>query len=517
MTDVSQATNNKNKFSLIKYIFGFSFFISSFALIYWHEENINNNISVYAERSTNAELVSSDKSDDTDASSITDLTDNNAIPLNFLSGKLSSSTPIGLDVLLDGQYVAIKRITEMYSWKIGDTPSSYTYEWTETPNTNITDVDHINPQKSLINKTLISHSLNIKGIRISQRSLKLDNKKMWTTIKTDSDKYMTGTADNFPNDGTYFYQNDKDNPSVGDIRIKYQIIPTSKTITIFGAMDNDTLIKHTSEFGRQLFTFFEGDKKAAVKSLSSDNFIYIFWGIRLLSVVIMVLGIKMMIPSIASSIKSYSLFEGQEIVSPKLSAFLTTILIAVAAITSATLRHSITDLVGLGILLIILILTIFIILNKIAYNKAHEDMPKFEIIEDHKAETTEGKGEGEGKTKAKPKTKREPPKAIDMVSVEELDIDDMSITLSSGEVIDEHGHGILPVDMPQAGIGQPVSSQQPVLEESSEPIELTLGEAIKPTPKKSATLPPPLPSDSNEDNNKEPATKPKSLFDSDET
>jgi hypothetical protein len=518
MTETSKANDKKNVFFLINYMFGFIFFVGSFVLLFWHEGNVNNDISVYANRSTNAILVNPDNPTEIDASSITDLTDINAIPLNFLSGELSSSTPVGIDILLDGQYAAVRRVAEMYSWQAvpkrlenGRTQYSYNKGWTAAPDLHIDDPEHVNPDKSLESKIVISNSLNIKDIEINKRSLKLDNENIWTTIKTNSDKYISGTAENFPNDGTYFYQNDEKQPTIGDIRIKYQIIPLSKTVTIFGVLDKNSLIKHTSDLGRQLFSLFDGDKKSAIKSLRSETFIYKTWGIRLLSVFIMVLGVKMLMPSIASTVESSSFCSYQEIIIPKFAAFITTIIIATAAIISASIEHSITHLIGLGILLIILIFVTIIIANKIAYKKAHEEEPTFEIIEEHKEEEKENGEEG-SEQKPKPKKKKEPPKPIDMVSKEELGVDDMSITLSSGEVVDEHGHGILPADMPQAGVGHPVKAQ-PFLDDSSEPIELTLGEAIKPTPKKSPT-PPSLP----EGNiMPEQPNKPKSLFDSDET
>ncbi|MCP4395476.1 MAG: hypothetical protein GY804_14595 [Alphaproteobacteria bacterium] len=450
MNELKNNNKNKKKSSKIPQILVcFVFLTGSLTLTLWNEFRYD--ISKLINASTDAMLISSPRLEGTKGIESTNTTVinnflNNNIFLNFLTGNISiNNRVLGIDILKDGKYVAVRRYSEMYSWvkqPSKEDPEKYTYQakWVEKPEVIVKSSTKENPNKEIPSTTVTSNYMVINDIEIKKRGLYLNHKDIWTDIPTNSDKLMIDAAANYEKDKLFFYQGSKDKPKIGDIRIKYQIIPADTKVTVFGIMDEDTLIANQEKDKNKLFSFFPGTKEDAAKFLS-PNYLTTLWGLRGISAILIWIGL----------IKLAHIINGQI----KLGSILIAAPISVATALSYTVLHGKMSLISTYVLAIA---SVFLfkkakeIKEEIDRKREKEAPLALNIPPKHKGENDEDNENA--KKKKEQKNLHLPPKPIDMREEDISDIDDMSITLSSGEKVDLdiHHHGILPSDMPPAKV-----------------------------------------------------------------
>jgi len=204
----------------------------------------------------------------------------------YSTGQIKSTEPMGDDLYFkNGDYLAIDRIAEMYAWQEDSETTSndmtiydYTKEWTESPEDSSSfDQDvYENPEMKVksgqfrAGKGIINdYSVNIGKIRLPGLE----------TVKLDENNVTLGNYETIEIfDGkTYIYDGYAtiSEPEIGSLRISYNVLPSGKTVTVFGKADGKEVIAHTGEKEKDLFRMFYGTKDDAVKVLKDE---YNLWG-----------------------------------------------------------------------------------------------------------------------------------------------------------------------------------------------------------------------------------------------
>lgn len=305
----------KNSFMGI--FLGIILFLASFGVLYWNEGRVD--LSKIA--STAIEIPATGSS-----------TANNG---DFVSatGILSSEETLGDPPFLKpGQYVALKRKSEMYAWnetrktetkkntggsETKTTTYTYNKTWTEKPENSAAFEQpngHHNPAKTVdseifrVSQATVGNyqlELNSLQIPISTKVILTTDKVLPTYQGRLAGDYLyigKGTVETSPyQEGTLIY-GDLDRPTgivepqqIGDIRLSYQVLESNIEATIFGSLGSQNqLVAHQARKNVAFYRLFRGTREQAIQSLASQHKL-MTWGLRLAGFLMMWSGLNLMV------------------------------------------------------------------------------------------------------------------------------------------------------------------------------------------------------------------------------
>jgi hypothetical protein len=229
-----------------------------------------------------------------------------------VTGTLGTNAQLGDDpYLMDGDYVSLERVVEMYAWKetsnsstvedtVGGgstTTTTYTYskEWTRSPDQSSSFEEpygHENPAKVLEDATITADYATIDSFELNPQSMQLP----------DGEK-ITPTAVELPNGyvqtGSYIFSSETaaTQPLVGDIRISYVVLPVGKTVTAFGAKQGSEIVSTTVE-DEKFFRMFSGSHAQALETMHGE-YVLTVWLIRVFGTIAIFVGLQLIVQPLA--------------------------------------------------------------------------------------------------------------------------------------------------------------------------------------------------------------------------
>ncbi len=202
------------------------------------------------------------------------------------SGLLTGGSPVGDGTLLHpGDWLEVERLVEMYAWEQksagSDESSGYTYQtaWSDDPTDSSTfDVPdgHTNPPLGISpgsfrpeNGQLGSYRVDLRGLDLPDGEPLVLNKEQ---MIAESDRALSGEYI-FVGNGT------PAEPEVGDLRIRFQAVPSGKTATLFGQIEGDQIVPYFHKERDRLYrAFFSG--RADALAAMSEEYRFALWGMR---------------------------------------------------------------------------------------------------------------------------------------------------------------------------------------------------------------------------------------------
>ncbi len=231
------------------------------------------------------------------------------------AGVLNSSQPIGDGLFLrPGNYIAVKRTAEMYSWSekqdsssktnLGgseNTQTTYTYqnEWSENPANSANfkvPAGHENPAEAFTDGENRVSSANIGVYNIDVASVDLpsfaalpltnDNTALNQGVILASNNYLFAGRGNISA------------PQVGDERISYSVVNSGINAVIFGQLNGNSISPFYDAKEHKLYRIFEGTRDSAIATLHQE-YTTLTWILRGVGFLMMWIGLMAMLGTVS--------------------------------------------------------------------------------------------------------------------------------------------------------------------------------------------------------------------------
>ena len=284
--------------SFVGLLLGIALFFGSFVVLYWNEGRID-----FSQVARQAIEISA-------------ATANNSAQgqLVATTGEVISDEVLGDNLYLKpGKYIALNRISEMFAWdetkstrtekKAGGsekkvTTYSYSKKWQNKPEDSSKfkkKAGHKNPAKAISD-----FSTRVKRATIGIYDLDMDELKLpkFQAIQLNSE--ILTLTDEVSLTGNYLFQGSGtlDNPKIGDLRIKYSMIPNGANVTVFGKLlANNKISTYLHEGKHKFYRMLSGSKQEAINTLKKEHKI-LTWLFRLLGLGMMWMGLTLFIEPI---------------------------------------------------------------------------------------------------------------------------------------------------------------------------------------------------------------------------
>jgi hypothetical protein len=229
-----------------------------------------------------------------------------------VTGTLGTNAQLGdYPYLVDGDYVSLERVVEMYAWKetsnsstvedtVGGgstTTTTYTYskEWTRSPDQSSSFEEpygHENPAKVLEDATITADYATIDSFELNPQSMQLPDGEKITPAAVELPSGYVQT-------GSYIFSSETaaTQPLVGDIRISYVVLPVGKTVTAFGAKQGSEIVSTTVE-DEKFFRMFSGSHAQALETMHGE-YVLTVWLIRVFGTIAIFVGLQLIVQPLA--------------------------------------------------------------------------------------------------------------------------------------------------------------------------------------------------------------------------
>ena len=347
---MQQFIGNRIVGSIGSLLIGILVFIGSFVLLYIGEMRTD-----YSDIAGKAVEISSAKEGD----------------FVYLTGEIKSTNPLGDEVYLkNGDYIAVERIVEMYSWQEESETTSndmtiynYSREWTENPEDSSSfdsEVGHENPEMAVK-----SERFHTDKATIGEYSVNMDKVRFpaYEELKIDENNVDLGNYETLEIlDGkTYIYDGFASiaEPEIGSIRISYNVIPSGKKVTVFGKVEGKEFTYHSGEKEKEVYRMFYGTKDDALGVLKGE---YSMWGwiYKILGFLVMWIGLSMILSPLSTVMEVVPIIGGMGKSALGAVAFVAAILLTIVTSFILSVLHSI---VGVVMVIIIVIAIGFFVNN----------------------------------------------------------------------------------------------------------------------------------------------------------
>jgi hypothetical protein len=220
------------------------------------------------------------------------------------TGKLTSSELLGdPGYLKPGNYIRLVRRVEMYAWEedtrsetktnVGGsetTTTEYTYEkrWTSSPDDSSrfkVPEGHQNPEMALKGTSFRVRSAQVGAYEIDPSTITLPG----TEDLPLSEANIEAGQGRLEGEYLYIGRGSLQSPQVGDLRVRYEIVPAGINVTVLGQVDGNRLVSYTSREGETLYRAFQGDRAAAIEALATEH-VMMSWLLRFLGFIMMWIG-----------------------------------------------------------------------------------------------------------------------------------------------------------------------------------------------------------------------------------
>jgi hypothetical protein len=286
--------------SLSGMLIGVLLFFGSFGVIFWNEGKVD--LSKIADDAVSISSETVEQNEDLQGELVS------------VSGILSTDETLGDGLYLrEDNYLAVKRIVEVYAWtektsttsetKLGgsvesETTYSYETEWTRNPADSSTfefPADHQNPsEKPLedVDRTASSGNIGAYVVDVANMQLpayqqvSLDGSN--TQFSIDSTAELASSQYIFNGFGTL------SDPEIGDVRISYEVVPSGNNVTVFGALNGNKIETFRDKDNNTVYRAFASDASSAVATLHGE-YKTSLWIFRVVGFLMMWIGLGMIL------------------------------------------------------------------------------------------------------------------------------------------------------------------------------------------------------------------------------
>jgi hypothetical protein len=277
MSDVYKTTSTTSyggriKKSLVGVLIGIALFIGSFFVLFWNEGRVD--MSKIADDAVQVESSVVSQNPDLQGG------------LVYTRGDVTSTEQLGDGMFLKrGDYLAVERVSEMYSWveeesttskknlggsETKETTYEYEKEWMEkVPDSSdfYQSSSYHNPVKEIDSQTLTVSKASIDEYELSPKQVIFPE-----AVKIS----LSDTSVDLPDDmvlvgNDYLYRGSNySGPEVGDIRISYRVVDAGDQMTLFGSLNGKNITSYTDEVGNTLYRLFNEDFDGAIALMHSE-------------------------------------------------------------------------------------------------------------------------------------------------------------------------------------------------------------------------------------------------------
>ncbi|NJN71445.1 MAG: hypothetical protein HC799_00800 [Limnothrix sp. RL_2_0] len=280
--------------SIMGIFLGLLLFLASFGVLYWNEGRVD--LSRVAKTSVEVAATGVPSADSGEFVSVT--------------GNLDSPDTLGdRPFLVEGEYVALRRISEMYAWAERSSTetqkntggsetktTTYTYEktWTERPDNSSSfqkPQGHTNPTKSIESDEFQVAKATVGDYQLDMPKIGLPGlDKLSLTPTNVLPEYKSQQM------GEYIFigKGSIATPEIGDLRISYRALGQGVEATAFGALGAQQLSPYQARKKISFYRLFTGTREQAIASLASEHKI-MTWGLRAGGFVMMWIGLNLVI------------------------------------------------------------------------------------------------------------------------------------------------------------------------------------------------------------------------------
>lgn len=375
----------------IKGVFvGILLFLVSFGVLFWNEGRVD--VSEVAKDAV--EIDSEQLATDAEGKFV------------HTSGKVVSEEQIGDGLyLIPGNYLAVERTVEMYSWveqtesetedewgggETTETTYTYVKEWDENPASTSSfeyPTDHENPVKGIENYSgrAGSAKIGVYDLDVGKLSLSgfenltlneevVDVSKIEGTVaeedmvEDDDFSYEWGISVEEAEGGEvveesgvglvggYIFvgEGTLNSPEVGDLRISYSVLRSGTEGTVFGKLDGMKLVTYVDD-DTSLYRMFTGTRDEALATMHGE-YKFMLWIFRLIGFVMMWIGLSSLfgpivvllgiIPALGSLSRSLIGF----------ITFLVALILSVVTIVVSMILHSVVALIVAVVIAVLIVL-----------------------------------------------------------------------------------------------------------------------------------------------------------------
>ncbi|OKH54618.1 hypothetical protein NIES2101_07370 [Calothrix sp. HK-06] len=361
--------------SLFAVILGLILFFGSFILLFWNEGRLN-----LSEIAKTAVEISATQP-------------NQKAIGKFISttGTIKSNQALGDNLfLIPGSYSVVDRTVEMFAWReekrteerksmldgkvTKTTTYKYTKGWTNEPSDS-SDFNysqtHYNPKKAYSDQHYTAsgakvglYDINMTDFKeVMQRKTSCDSNSTALSYPTAEGIYLNSNSrlqlsaqsikssgDDVKLTNNYLFKGKgvPENPSIGDVRICYNVIPSNSTVTVFGKLaPSNQITVYNAPKNTKFYQLFATSRNEAIKILNSEYTVWT-WVLRLIGFAAMSFGIIFALQPINTLLKLIP-FVGEwvEEISLSLSFFIAFILTMVTILVSQLLHHPLILIVAI--------------------------------------------------------------------------------------------------------------------------------------------------------------------------
>jgi hypothetical protein len=331
---------------------GFLMFIVSFGVLYYNEGRVD--VSKIAKNAIEIEAVSPAPMEANQQ-------------LISTTRTLKSDEKIGDIFLQEGNYIAIERHVEMYSWQeetqseseintggSETTTTTYTYKknWTHDPENSSNfrhPEEHRNPPMTLNGSSIKVKNATIGIYDVDMNEIILPSK---IDIQLNNDNVILNNDLKLANNQYLFQGNNTiSDPEVGDIRVSYSVIQNPiDTATIFGKLDitNKKISPYSAEKNTRLYRIFEGNRDTAISTMQTEYTI-LTWVLRGVGFILMWLGLMALFGPISIFLDVLPIFGSISRVGIGLITFLISVVLSIVTILISMIVQNIIT-VGIVVL-----------------------------------------------------------------------------------------------------------------------------------------------------------------------
>ena len=368
INETTAMTNNQRVVgSIIGMILGPILFLGSFPLLFWNEGRVDLSLIATTATEISAEAFSADKSLNG--------------KLILATGILNVDASIGDSLFLKpDKFIAIRRKSEMYSWKERKrtetqtesdgskaikTIYNYDTEWTEEPmslDPFRVMKDRDNPKKGIgnftktaQNATLGVYDFDVSSIKLPFIGLNLNNQNVQLSqkAKLEGDYIFVSKSGN----------SSFSNPQVGDLRISYEVVNSGIESTIFGKLDGFRISPYSIGKNSVLYRILPGTREEALTEFHSE-YVITLWMFRVVGFLMMFVGMAILfepISALLNIIPSLGVLKRGLVWAV---SFFTTLMLVISLVIILSFLHSIITLIALLIAGLITVFIVMVILGK---------------------------------------------------------------------------------------------------------------------------------------------------------
>jgi len=208
------------------------------------------------------------------------------------NGLLTGDSPVGDGTLLHpGDWLEVERLVEMYAWEQksagSDESSGYTYQtaWSDDPADSTTfDVPegHTNPPLGISPDSFRPENGQLGSYRVDLRGLDLPDGE---PLVLDKEGMIAAPDRALSGEYIFVGKGSVTEPEVGDLRIRFQAVPSGKTATLFGQVEGNQIVPYFHKGKERLYrAFFRG--RADALAAMSEEYRLALWGMRVSGLVL---------------------------------------------------------------------------------------------------------------------------------------------------------------------------------------------------------------------------------------